>query len=144
MVYMSKQLLHVTVITQEKQLSSFVAHAVTAPTVQGEITILPGHIPLFAKLQTGELRYQTEAEKDSFVVSKGFIDVGPNNQIMIMVDSAVEARAISLQKAEQAVQAAHETMSKTVDERELMMAEASLKRALLEIKVAQRTKHSRI
>jgi len=61
-----------------------------------------------------------------------------------MVDSAVEARAISLQKAEQAVQAAHETMSKTVDERELMMAEASLKRALLEIKVAQRTKHSRI
>ena len=111
------------------------------PTTQGEITVLAGHIPLFARLQTGEIRYKLTGEEHSIVISKGFIDVGPESDVTIMVDSAVEARQISVQKAEAAIAAAHETMSKSVDERELMMAEASLKQALWEIKVAQKTKH---
>ena len=55
-----------------------------------------------------------------------------------MVDSAKLARDISVQKAEEAIAAAKETMSISEDRRELLLAEASLKQALLEIKVAQK------
>lgn len=139
---MNKPLLHITIISQEKQLDTVDAEQVTATTSEGEITVLPGHIPLFAKLTTGELIYKNGTNESTYVVSKGFIDVSVDNQVTILVDAAVDAREISLEKAEAAVKAAHETMEQSEDRQELMMAEASLRLALLEIKVAQKTKHT--
>jgi len=137
-----KSILNITVISQEKLLDTAQADQLTAPTVEGEITVLPGHIPLFSRLQTGELSYKKAGEEVCFVISKGFLDVGPDNQITVLVDTAVDAREISLEKAEAAVRAAHETMVQSQDQHELMMAEASLRLALLEIKVAQKTKRA--
>jgi F-type H+-transporting ATPase subunit epsilon len=139
---MSKAVLQIIVISQERELVSAEAEQITAPTTEGEVTILPGHIPLFSRLQTGELRYKKDNQESFFVVSKGFIDVGPDNVVTVLVDSAVDAREISVEKAEAAIKAAHETMAQSGDQRELMMAEASLKRALLEIKIAQKTKQA--
>ncbi len=141
---MSNHKLHLLIISQEKQLADVEVDSLSVPTMEGEITILPSHVALFSRLQTGELRYTMNHEEMSFVISKGFVDVGMNNDVTVLVDIAVEARQISLEKAEAAVKAAHETMSQTIDRRELMMAEASLRLALLEIKVAQKTKHARI
>jgi F-type H+-transporting ATPase subunit epsilon len=139
---MAKLLL--TVVSQEKQLVSTQADSITVPTTEGELTILPGHIPLFSQLQTGELVYRVGKEENSLVVSKGFMDIGPNNTVVIMADSAVDARNISLQKAQAAMAAAQKTMETTSDRRELLMAEASLKQAMWEIKVAQKTHRTRI
>lgn len=137
---MDKRQLHITIISQEKQLETVVAEQINVKTVDGEITVLPGHIPLFARLETGELRYKLGDQETTFVVSKGFIDVGPDNQVTVLVDTAVADREISLEKAEAAVLAAQETMANSEDQQELLMAEASLRLALLEIKVAQKTK----
>lgn len=139
---MSKPKVHLTIISQDKQLLSTEVESVTAPTVDGEITVLPGHVPLLAKLQVGELKYRTNDQENTFVISRGFIDVRPDDTVQVMVDVATGEREISIEKAEAAVKAAHETMATTTDRRELLLAEASLKRALLEIKVAQKTKRT--
>jgi F-type H+-transporting ATPase subunit epsilon len=141
---MANHKLKLSIITQSKILTETEADQVTAPTTEGEITVLPGHVPLMGRLQTGELRYTNGKEEVIFVVSKGFIDISPNNEINILVDSAVHEREISLEKAQDAVKAAQETMSQSVNQHELLMAEASLKRALLEIRVAQKTKRTQI
>ena len=141
---MTKPKLKVTIITQEKVLLETEAESLTLPTSEGEITVMPGHIPLLSRLQTGEVIYRGGNEETSVVISRGFVDVAPDNQVTVLVDSAVHEREISVEKAEAAVRAAHETMAKTVDQRELLMAEASLKRALLEVRVAQKTKRARI
>ncbi len=133
-----------TVVTQEEQLLKTKVDQITAPTVEGEITILPNHVALFSKLKTGELRYIEETEEHSLVISNGFITVSPESEVTVIVDSATLDRNISLSKAEQAVRDAKEAMTKTVDQRELLMAEASLKRAMLEIRIAQKSKKSRI
>ena len=133
-----------TVVSQEEQLIKTQVDQITAPTVEGEITILPRHIALFSKLQTGELRYLEGSEEHSLVVSNGFITVSPDSEVTVMVDSATLARNISVSKAEEAVEAAKETMTKTSDQRELLMAEASLKRAMLEIRIAQKSRKSKI
>ena len=78
------------------------------------------------------------------MVSKGFLDVGPNNQITVMVDTATHARDISVEKAEKAIQAAQETMKTSRDQRELLLAEASLKQALWEVKVARASKRPQL
>lgn len=136
--------LTLTVVSQERALMTESVDAVTATTTSGEITILPGHIPLFTKLTTGELRYQINKQEESIVISKGFLTVAPNNEITVMADVAVHERDISEEKAAAAIKAAEETLTTSADQRERILAEASLRRAMLEIRIAQRTKRTKI
>ena len=136
--------INLKIVSQEKELLQQEVDSLTVMTTSGEITVLPKHAPLFSQVKSGELIYRNGKEEYSIVVSDGFIDVNPSSEVTVMVDSAVLARDISLQKAEEAVKAAKETMSKTQDQRELLMAEASLRQAMLEIKVAEKTRKARI
>lgn len=136
--------LQLEVVSQEKKLLSTKIESLTAQTSEGEVTILPNHIPLFAKLVPGELVYREQKQEHSVVVSNGFLDVGPNNTITVMVDTAVAARDISEQKAQEAVEKARQTMQNSTDRQELLLAEASLRLAMLELKVAQKSKKSKI
>ncbi|MBP7768415.1 ATP synthase F1 subunit epsilon [Candidatus Woesebacteria bacterium] len=136
--------LQLRVVSQERELLNETVDSLTAQTVTGEITILPNHIPLFTKLDTGELVYRHDKQVNSVVVSRGFLTVSPNNEVTVMADSAVYAREISEEKAQEAIQAAHETLRMSVDQRERVLAEASLRRALLEIRIAERSRKNRI
>lgn len=136
--------LHLKVVSQERALLDTTADSVTAVTTEGEITILPGHIPLFTKLATGELIYRLDKTEDGIIISKGFLTVANNDEITVMADTAVYEREVSLAKAEEAVKKAQETLQVSQNQRERILAEASLRRALLEIKVAQRTKRTSI
>jgi F-type H+-transporting ATPase subunit epsilon len=141
---MSDKTMTLTVVSQEKQLLSEEVSSVTAPAVMGEITVLPGHIPLLTKLELGELHYVKDNTVYDLVVSQGFINVEPENQVTVIVDAAKHVRDLSVEKAEKAMQAAQETMQNTTDTNELLMAEASLRQAMLEIKVAQKSKKAQI
>lgn len=136
--------LQLTVVSQERQLFSSEVDSVTAPTSSGEITVLPGHIPLMSQLDYGELSYLANNDRQTLVVSKGFINVEPNSQVTVIVDAAKDVRDISIEKAQTAVEQAKHTMETSTNRRELLLAEASLRQALLEIRVAQKTKKSHI
>lgn len=136
--------LKLTIVSQERLLVSTVVDSVTAPTTAGQVTILPDHLPLLSQLQVGELIYRVGKEETSVVVSRGFMDVGPDSTVTVMVDTATAAREISLKKAEEALANAQKTMEQTTDQRELMLAEASLKQAMWEIRVAQKTRKTQI
>lgn len=136
--------LTVNVISQERQLLATAADSLTVDTSTGQITVLPHHLPLFSQLVQGELIIRNQGTEQSVAISKGFLDVQPDNTVNVIVDSAVHARDISVAQAEEAVRKAQETMSQASDKEELLMAEASLRQALLEIKIAQKTKRTHI
>ncbi|OGJ40796.1 MAG: ATP synthase F1 subunit epsilon [Candidatus Pacebacteria bacterium RIFOXYB1_FULL_44_10] len=130
--------LMLTIITQEKELLKLEVDQVTAETASGQITILPNHIPLFTRMQAGELVYKINAQEQSVVVMDGFLDVSPNNAITVLTDSATLARDLSVAQAEEARQKAEEAMKVKVDRRQILMAEASLRKAMLELQVARK------
>ncbi|MEX0895987.1 MAG: ATP synthase F1 subunit epsilon [Patescibacteria group bacterium] len=136
--------LQLSVVSQEKSLINTQVDAVTAVTASGEITVLPGHIPLFTKLDTGVLRFTEDSSTQSIIISKGFLSVSVDSIVTVMADTAVAERDISVSQAEAAIKQAKETILTSEDRRERIMAEASLRRALLEIRVAQRTKRTKI
>lgn len=47
----------------------------TAPSVQGEFGVLPGHRPLLAALATGIVRYHTPGEHHAVAVGQGFVEI---------------------------------------------------------------------
>lgn len=140
---MSNQL-KLQIITQENELLSEDADSVTVPGVQGEMTILPGHVPLFTKIQAGELTFRVGKDATTLVVGDGFLDVGPSNTIIVLVDSATLERDISLQQAEEAKKLAEESMKDKGDRRSFIMAEAAMRKALIEMKIAQKRSSNRV
>ena len=137
--------LQLKIVSQERQLINEVASSVNVPTTEGEITVLPRHISLFATLQEGIVRYtDTTDTEQMLVISTGFINVDPTNTVTIMIDSAVQAREISTDQAKAAVEAAKQRVSRdTADVEELLRAEAELRYALLQLKVAEQSKRGR-
>jgi len=136
--------IQLTIVSQEAKLLEAEVDSITVPSTNGEITVLPKHISLFTAVEPGILTYRLEKNEDFFVVSKGFMDVNIENTATVMVDSAVDARKISVEKTQQAIKAAQETLRHSQDKRELQMAEASLRRAMLELQLAQKTKKSKV
>lgn len=133
--------LHLTIVTQEKELLSTEIDSLTAMTTTGEVTILPGHIPLMTKLSDTELIYRIKGKEESFAVTGGFLNVEPNNTIVVLADSAVRSDEINEARALEARKKAEETMQKEkTSKTEMFIAEGELRKAILELKVAQKRK----
>jgi len=61
---------------------------VTAPSVQGEFGVLPGHLPLLAALRTGIVAYRQGAETKRCAVGSGFAEAGPDKLVILTSDFA--------------------------------------------------------
>lgn len=140
--------LQLTILTQEREILTQQVSSVTVPTSEGEVTILPGHIPLFSKLDIGELVYRWKEgsgdrlQEDSLAVSGGFLDVNPAGEVTILADHAIRSTDIDLAQAEEARRQAELAMENRQSEQDFRLAEASLKRALNDLKIAGRRRSS--
>lgn len=130
--------LQLTIVSQEKELAKVSAQSVSVPGSQGELTILPGHVPLVTRLQPGVIRYDVDGVQRELAVSQGFVTVNVGSEVIVMVDSAMEARDISLTKAEEAIARAKEAVQLSSDQRQRLKAEAELRFALLQLRIAQK------
>lgn len=140
---MTKQLT-LDIVTQEKRLFTVDTARVTVETEMGELTILPGHIPLLAKLKEGLLRYEDEkGNEDIVAIFGGFLEVEEGGKVSILADSAVRAKDIDLAKVKKAEADAKMTLTDKKREVEFAQAEAALKRTWLELKAANsKPRHS--
>lgn len=139
---MSLKKLQLEVITQERKILSEAVDIVMAPTYDGQIGILPGHIGLLTRLQAGELYIISGPSMTVLAISGGLLDVH-DNLVSVMAESAVRADEIDIAKVEAAKEKAEEALKERLSETEFAVAEADLRRAVLELKVAKR-RHQRV
>lgn len=125
------------IVTAERIVFSEDVDAVIAPGIEGQLGVLPYHAPLMTTLQTGELRIKKNGEEFSMVISGGFFEARPD-RVIVLADVAERAEEIDLARAELAKQRAHEELQRRPKGVDLATAEASLRRALVRLKVGQR------
>lgn len=117
---------------------------VTIPTTSGEITILPHHIPLVAALKAGEMMTKQGSQETFLVCSGGFLEVLPENRVVVLADNAERAEKIDLERAEAArARAAELLRQKHVEDVDYVSLQAKLERELARIRVA-RKHHSKL
>src|SRR5579864_1855210 len=104
--------LNLKLVTPEKIVLQEEVDSLTCPTTTGEITILPGHVPLISPLDHGALIARKGGEPEPIAVSGGFVEVRPGNEVVILADAAEHVRDIDLEQAEAARQRAEEAMRK--------------------------------
>ncbi len=100
------------IATPEKVVYEDEVFQVTIPTIAGEITVLPNHIPLIGVLKAGELRIKDKDGEHPFAVYGGFLEIRGNNELIILADNIERVEEIDLEKAEEARKRAEEQMKK--------------------------------
>ncbi|MDB4940213.1 MAG: synthase epsilon subunit [Candidatus Doudnabacteria bacterium] len=98
------------IVSPERTVLHDDVDSLTVPTQEGQITILPNHVPLISTLQAGELIVKNAGKTEYLAVSGGFIEVRPGNEIIILADTAEHSDEIDLERAEQAKAQAAEDM----------------------------------
>ncbi len=114
--------------------------SITIPTDSGEITVLPNHIPLVGKVIPGEIIARKDSVEESLITLNGFLKLDETGKILILTDYAVRSEDVEISRVEEARKKAEATMRAKGSDKEFIVAEADLKRTLLELKIAQRRK----
>lgn len=125
------------IVTAEKLIYSEDVDMVVAPGVDGYLGILPHHTPLMTMLNPGELRIKNGGEEIDMAITGGFLEVRPD-KVVVLADAAERAEEIDIARAEAAKKRAEERLAGKVPEGDLLRAQASLMRALMRLKVAEK------
>jgi F-type H+-transporting ATPase subunit epsilon len=97
------------IVTPEARVYSETVDTVVVPTVEGEVGILPGHIPLVAQLGAGELRATKGGVTELLVVGGGFVQVS-GEKVSILADSAIEEQKIDANAVADAMKRAEDAL----------------------------------
>jgi F-type H+-transporting ATPase subunit epsilon len=136
---MAPKKLHLKIVTPERVILEEEVDAVTLPTMEGEITVLPGHIPLIATLKSGDIVAVTNGEHVPIAVVGGFIEV-KENEVAVLADFAEHVSEISEDVIIKA-QAKAKELQALKDRGEVVdfeHFEAELERSLNRVKIADK------
>jgi len=110
---------------------------VTLPAVEGQIGILPQHVPLLTRIVPGEIIVRRDVEEEFLAVGGGLVEI-TGDHVAIVTDMAVAARDIDEAKVEEARQRAAARLRDKISDEEVASVNASLARSLAQLKVKRR------
>jgi F-type H+-transporting ATPase subunit epsilon len=116
------------IVTPEKKFFSGEVENVYLPGTEGEMGILPGHVPLVTGMNPGELRYSVNGKVEELAIGAGFVEVS-QGKVVVLTDLAVSDAEIDEAKVEAAMKRAQEQLT-TIDHSENMEEVAALQAAI--------------
>lgn len=132
----TRTIMHVEIVTAERELYSGEADSLIAPGSEGELGILPRHAALLTTLKVGELLIKLSGAEEPFFVSGGFLEVS-NNSVTVLAETAEHAEEIDEARAEAARRSAQESLAQAQSDTERAELLGALERAVARIHVAE-------
>lgn len=125
------------IVTPEAKIFSDDVDMVTLTGGDGEMGILPQHMPLMTELVAGEIIAQKSGETIFLAVGNGFVQV-TGERISILSDMAIRAENIDEAAAEEARKRAEARLAQKTSDEDAAMVQASLTHALTQLEVKRR------
>ncbi len=130
--------LQLEIVTPERTAWSGEALSVVLPGIDGELGILPGHIPLITAITPGEIIVtQSGGKVEYLAVGEGFVEATAEH-VWVMTDMAIDMHEIDEDAARKAVERARQAMEEKLSDEEHATAKASLARSLAQLNLRQR------
>lgn len=134
--------LKLVVLSPTKKILETECAQVTIPTVEGQITVLPRHIPLFTQMGSGEVRVKSETgEEKSLAVSGGFANIR-SGEVVLLAEFGVVTTEIDEEQVRRAKERAEEILKNLSDEKSSAIAQADLARSVLQLKVIRKRRRA--
>jgi len=134
-------MLNLKIITPRKIVLEEEVLSVSAPTIDGEITILPHHINLFTKLIEGVVKIKTEKKEDYLTVGGGYLQTNGTN-VNLLVSRAFHQSEIDEKLTNQALEDAKKILQESKDETQRAEAMTAIRRSVIDMKLIRRRKRS--
>jgi len=125
------------IVTPETKTFSDDVDMVTLTGTEGEMGILPQHMPLMTQLVAGEIIARKGNENIFLAVGDGFVQV-TGDKVSILTDMAILAENIDEAKAEEARQRAEARLAEKLSDEDAAMVSAALANSLAQLKVKRR------
>lgn len=136
-------MLHLAIITPDQTVFEGEVMSVTLPTANGEITVLPHHMPLITTVVPGPMIVREPSGEHVFAVSRGVIEVQPN-MVNVLSDIADRADILEEEAAKNARRQAEKLMAeKRADAEAFADATALFERELARIRTVRRHRSRR-
>ena len=129
--------LKLEIVTPEAKIYSEDVDMVTLTGTEGEMGILPQHMPLMTQLMAGEIIVQKGGETIFICVGNGFVQI-TGDRVAVLTDMAIEADNIDEAKAEEALRLAEARMAEKISDEEAATVQAALTHATTQLKVKRR------
>jgi F-type H+-transporting ATPase subunit epsilon len=136
--------IHVDVVSAEESIFSGLAEFVVLPGEDGELGIMPGHMPLMTRIKPGTVRLKLpdqEAE-ELFFVDGGMLEVQPNG-VTVLADTAIRGKDLDEAKAIEAKRKAEEVLSTHKADLDYARAQAELAEAVAQLAAIQKLRKRR-
>lgn len=127
------------IVTPEKLVFSEDIESLVIPAERGYLGVLAGHAPLLCTLKPGVITIRGDRGELHYSTSGGFMEVTPAKAVLL-TESAEEASAIDLKRAEESKKRAQDRLAAAEKGVDKDRAKASLERAQNRIDVAQKYK----
>lgn len=127
------------IVTPERALVSEQVDEVQLPGSEGYFGVLPGHTPLLATLQVGELWYRVGQEKHYLAVAFGFAEVLPD-RVTVLAQIAERPEDIDVPRAEAARKRAEERIARPPVDVDFERARIAMMKSLIRLQVAARAR----
>jgi F-type H+-transporting ATPase subunit epsilon len=127
------------IVTPDRALVTEQVDEVQVPGSEGYFGVLPGHAPLLASLQVGELWYRKGQEKHYLAIAFGFVEVLPD-RVTILAQIAERAEEIDARRAEQAKSRAEERIAGPRGDVDFERARIAMMKSLIRLQVASRAR----
>lgn len=129
--------LRLEITTPTGQVYSKDVDMVTLPGQEGEMGILPMHVPLIALLGDGEIIARRGAEEDRLLVTGGCAEI-TQDRVAILTVFATDESAIDEKKAEAARARAEARLKEKISPEEVALVQASLAHSIAQLKAKRR------
>jgi len=130
--------LRLEIVTPERKAYSEDVDMVTVPGSEGELGILPQHVPLLSSIKPGELRVLKDGKETFLAVGEGFVEV-TQERVIVLTDMALEDTQIDEAAAQAAFEKAQEALrAQRLSDEEHAMVQASLDRSIAQLMIKRR------
>jgi F-type H+-transporting ATPase subunit epsilon len=127
------------IVTPDRSVVTDKVDEVEIPGAEGYFGVLPGHTPLLAMLQIGELWYRKGHETVYLSIAFGFAEVLPD-RVTILAQLAERADEIDIARAEAAKRRSEERITQPATEMDYERARIAMMKALIRLQVASRAR----
>ena len=129
--------LTVSVVTPDGEILEDEYDMVSCKAENGELGILPGHIPLVAPLTINAVRLKRNESEDLVAVNGGFLEVRPD-KVTILAQSAERADDIDVERAQEAKERAAQLLEQKDENIDVERAKLALNRAINRLDIAKK------
>ena len=133
------QRLQLQIVSADRLLVNQAVDEVEIPGAEGYFGVLPGHTPLLATLQVGELWYRQGQDKHYLMLAFGFAEVQPD-RVTILAQVAERADEIDVARAEEAKRRAEERLARPLADIDSERARIALMKSLTRLQVVSRAR----